>query len=76
MSLVKVPDTNLLRDTRSMALINTDETARNEYFSKVQMIRVQKQEINTVKSEIDSLKNDVGEIKKLLLQLMDKGSNG
>jgi hypothetical protein len=76
MQLVKIPDTNLVRDTQSMALINTNEAERNDYLSKVQMMRVQKHEINTVKSEINSLKDDVSEIKKLLLQLMDKGSNG
>ena len=54
--LIKIPDTNLVRDTKSMALINTDETARNEYFSKVQMMRVQKQEINKVNTYVTSVR--------------------
>lgn len=73
--LVKIPDTQLYRDTKTMALINNDETARNEYISKVNMMRVQKQEINIVKAEIENVKDDVKEIKQLLLKLMEH-SNG
>jgi hypothetical protein len=69
--LVKIPDTQLYRDTDSMALINADEVSRNEYISKVNMVRVQKQEINTVKAEIQNVKDDVKEIKQLLLKLME-----
>lgn len=73
--LVKIPDTQLYRDTDSMALINADEVARNEYLSKVNMVKIQKQEINTVKAEIANVKEDVKEIKQLLLKLMEH-SNG
>lgn len=76
MPLVKVNNTNFIRDTKSMALINTDDTARNEYYAKVQMLRTQKQEINNVRKEIDDIKNDMSEIKQLVLQLLGKGSNG
>lgn len=74
--LVKVPNTEYSRDTGSMALINNDERARNEYKSKVQMMRVQKQEINNVKEELASVKQDMNEIKHLLVKLLEKGSNG
>ena len=73
--LVKIPDTQLYRDTKTMALINSDEVSRNEYISKVNMMKIQKQEINKVKSEIDNIKDDVREIKQLLLKLMEH-SNG
>ena len=76
MSSVKIPGTNLIRDTQTMALINNDETARTDYYSKVQMMKVQKQEINNVRSEIDSVKEDMNEIKLLLKALLEKGSNG
>ena len=76
METVKVTGTNYIRDINTRALINTDETARNEYYSKVRMLKNQKDEINKVKTEVESIKNDVSEIKSLLLQLMDKGSNG
>lgn len=75
MSLVKVAGTQFVRDTNTRALMNTDETAKNEYISKVRLIQNQKQEINNVRSEIDSIKNDMAEIKKLMLKLLE-GSNG
>jgi hypothetical protein len=76
MALVKVTGTNFIRDTDSMALINTDEVGKNEYYSKVKLITNQKEELNKVKSEIDSIKGDVSEIKQLILQLLNKGSDG
>lgn len=63
----------MVRDTASMALINTDQHVKNEYYSKVKMIQTQKEEINKVKSEIDSLKYDLGEIKEMMKQLLSKG---
>lgn len=75
METVKVTGTNYIRDINTRALINTDETARNEYYSKVRMLKNQKDEINKVKSDIDSVKRDVSEIKTLLLKLLE-GTNG
>lgn len=73
MSLVKVTNSNFVRDTQSMALMNTDDTARNEYHSKVRMLKTQKDEINTVKQEINSIRNEMSEIKQLMLKLIEKG---
>lgn len=66
----------MFRDTDSMALINKDANGLEEYNMKRRMLATQKTEINNVKSDIQALKNDMLEIKQLLLQLMDKGSNG
>jgi len=74
--LVDVKDSKFVRDTNSMALINKDSAARDEYYSKVRMLTNQKQEINNIKSEIASMKTDVNDIKELLKQLIGKGSNG
>lgn len=74
--LVKVTGTQYVRDTESMALINTDDVAKNEYQAKVRMLKTQKDEINTVKEEIASIKDEMGEIKQLMLQLLDKNKNG
>jgi hypothetical protein len=76
MALVKVTGTSFVRDTNNMALMNTDDSARNEYYSKVRMLKVQEDEINTVKTEIASIKDDMCEIKQLMLKLLDKGSHG
>lgn len=74
--LVDVKDSKFVRDTKSMALINKDSAARDEYYSKVRMMNVQKEEINNIKTEIASVKSDVNDIKELLKQLIGKGSNG
>ncbi len=74
--LVEVKDSKFLRDTKSMALINKDSAARDEYYSKVRMMGAQKEEINNIKTEIASMKSDVNDIKELLKQLIGKGSNG
>jgi hypothetical protein len=73
---VKVTGTNFVRDTESMALMNTDDNEKNEYLAKVRMLKTQKDEINTVKAEIANIKDDMGEIKQLMLQLLDKNKNG
>ena len=74
--LVDVKDSKFVRDTNSMALINKDSAARDDYYSKVRMLTNQKQEINNIKTEIASMKSDVNDIKELLKQLIGKGSNG
>lgn len=74
--LVKVKDTDFVRDIHSGALINQDYSARDEYYAKVKMITNQKQELNTVRLEIDNIKNDISEIKQLMFELLNKGSNG
>lgn len=73
---VKVKDANFIRDTNSMALINTDRKAINEYQEKMRMAKVQKEEINNLKSEITEVKGDVQEIKMMLSKLLDKNLNG
>lgn len=40
------------------------------------MMATQKDEINKIKTELASIKDDMTEIKKLMLQLIGKGTNG
>lgn len=76
MALVKVTGTDYVRDTNSMALMNTNNMEKNEYYAKIRMLKTQKEEINTVKEEIAGIKSDMNEIKELMLKLLEKGSNG
>jgi hypothetical protein len=69
MAIVKIPGTTFVRDTNTMALINTDSMGLEEYNFKTKLINNQKAEINNIKSEINDVKNDVKEIKELLYQL-------
>jgi DNA repair exonuclease SbcCD ATPase subunit len=71
--LVKVTGTNFVRDTDSMALINTDIKEKNDYLAKVKMITNQKEELNKVRTEIDSIKDDMNDIKQMMKQLLEKG---
>ena len=73
MDLVQIPGTALLRDTNNMALINTDRNGLEEYNMKRRMLATQKEEINRVRSEIEAMKLDLVEIKKLMLQILNKG---
>lgn len=72
MAIVKIPGTTYVRDTKTMALINTDVAGLEDYKVKSALINNQKTEINKVKSEINEIKNDVQIIKQLLMQLSGK----
>jgi hypothetical protein len=74
--LVQVTGTTLVRDTKSMGLINCDLNGLQEYENKRSAAIAQRNQINTLKSEIENIKGDVAEIKQLMLKLLDKGSNG
>jgi hypothetical protein len=75
MSLVKVNDSNFIRDTESMALINTNQSEKDEYYNKVRALKRQKEELNEVKSEVIQIKEEITEIKSLLLKLIEKESS-
>jgi len=72
MALVKVEGTTFIRDTKTMALINTDISGLEDYKMKSRLLNNQKQEINNIRNEINELRNDVGVIKQLLIQLSGK----
>jgi hypothetical protein len=72
MALVKVEGTTFVRDTKTMALINTDVSGLEDYKMKSRLLNNQKQEINNIRNEINELRNDVGVIKQLLIQLSGK----
>lgn len=57
--------THLVRDEESHAIINTDVKQYRLTMKRRQMLRTQKDEIN-------SLKNDMSEIKTLLKELINK----
>jgi hypothetical protein len=72
MSLVKIPGTTYIRDTKTMALINTDVSGLEDYKIKSKLITNQKTEINNIRNEINEVRADVRIIKELLLQLSGK----
>jgi hypothetical protein len=70
--LVKVSGTSFVRDTKTMALINTDNASLEEYNFKKELMNRQKQEINNIKTEINEIKDDMQVIKSLLTQLASR----
>jgi len=72
MAIVKIPGTTYVRDTKTMALINTDMAGLEDYKVKSALINNQKTEINKVKNEINDIKDDVKIIKELLMQLSSR----
>jgi hypothetical protein len=72
MAIVKIPGTTYIRDTNTMALINTDVAGLEDYRMKSTLINNQKSEINKVKNEINEIRGDVKVIKELLMQLSGK----
>jgi len=69
---VKINGTNLVRDTNSMGISNQDSAAKEEYYAKVRMIQNQKEGLNKVNEEINELRCELGDIKSLLVKLLNK----
>lgn len=72
--LVQIPNSTLVRDTASMALINTDKNGLQEYYRKRNRLAAQAAEINNMKSDINGIKEDLGELKTLLMKLLEKSN--
>lgn len=68
--LVKIQESELVRDTESMALLNFDSNAKNEYLTKSKLLKTQKEEITKINNEIGSLKTDIKDIKEMLIQIL------
>jgi hypothetical protein len=66
---------NLVRDSKSKAILNVNSEALNKYKrEKEEKIKI-KQAIDgyqTLKEELQATKNDISEIKQMLMQLMEK----
>lgn len=63
--LIVQEENNLIRDTYSKAILNTDLTAVKRHENRIKQIEKEKQQ----ESEINSLKQDIAEIKSLLLKM-------
>ena len=50
-----------------------DNESKNEYYNKLRMMKIQKEEINSVKTEIETIKQDMADIKSMMVKLLEKG---
>ena len=60
---------NLVRDTKSNAIINTDRTAYQMAKKRAADAQSQRDEIRTATREINTLKCEIHEIKNMLVKL-------
>lgn len=70
MRYVNIPDTSLLRDINSRALIETDTSKKEEYKVRSAQLNAQKKQ----QEDINNLKSDMEEIKKLLKGLVNQNA--
>ena len=63
---------NLVRDTKSHAIINTDRSAYQMAKKRAADAQRQRDEIRTASREINNIKCEMHEIKSMLKTLLDK----
>lgn len=71
MAYVKIKDRNMVRDTHSKAVLNTDKNGLNEYYTKREIARKKQREELETKQRLVQLENDMTEIKGLLKQIAE-----
>jgi hypothetical protein len=63
---------NLVRDTYSKAILNTDRKALEDYRRQRELIRKEIEEKKEMKDRVENLENNMQEIKSLLLELVQR----
>ena len=63
---------DLVRDTRTGAILNNNKNAYLSYRKRVQEAQKQRDEIRTATREINNIKSEMHEIKSLLEKLVSK----
>jgi len=66
---VAIPDTPLVRDIHSKALLNTDRKGLNDYYMKREIARKQQREQYETKERLAQLEKDMLDIKNLLKEI-------
>ena len=61
--------TNLVRDLKSQAIINTDSDAYARYMARKTKQKVKDDEVRQVIRDVNELKNEMREIKNLIIGL-------
>ena len=72
MSFVKVKEhSNLLKDSRTGQIIDTDENSYQRYISGKKARQTAKKKVMTVEEDLANLKNEISEIKSLRKELVN-----
>jgi glutamine synthetase len=69
METVNIPDTKLVRDIHSKALLNTDRAGLNDYLMKKEIAKKQIEENNESKMRLAKLEEDMNELKSLMREI-------
>jgi t-SNARE complex subunit (syntaxin) len=70
MTQVSIPETRLVRDIHSKALLNTDRRALDEYHMKREIAKKQQSEVSETKQKIEQIEQEMAEIKNLLKDIV------
>ena len=60
------------RDTRSNAIINTNQNEYNTYMMNYKKLSSDKERITDIENELGGIKGDLGDIRLMLQHFMDK----
>ena len=63
--------TDLVRDPNTDQIINTNESAYQQYITRRQKRKSEKEKALTVEQDLANLKSELGEIKSLLKELVN-----
>ena len=63
---------NLIRDTSTKAILNTNSTEYQNYVSLKKSKEIESKRIEDIELNMNILKNDIDEIKQLVLKLSEK----
>lgn len=68
---IKVKDSdNLVRDSISNGIVNTDKDGYNSYIENYKRTYQQSKKILDIESDLNSIKSDIDEIKQLLREMI------
>ena len=72
MSYIKVKDNeNLVRDSKSNCIINTNKSEYDEYLARRKSKQSEKNKVENLEKDMDTLKNELSEIKSLLKEIIN-----
>lgn len=65
----------LFRDLKTGCIINADTESYNKYVNERNLRKIREFKIENTAEEVENLKKEIGEIKELILKLIDANSN-
>jgi hypothetical protein len=69
-------DPSLVRDSSTMAILNTNGTDYENYIRRRQSLMSDKEQLATQAQEINNIKEDLSEIKQMLTALLQDRTKG